>query len=125
MMTKKTLPLVVEELRMLNEAVAEPKTPGILGWFTTDFWATAVTAATNIIAVAAIIGWIDRTNVEGLNAAVVALLGAAEVIAVNAALVWKYLSGRQNERIATIRARMQYFETVAIERMHLEKKNDA
>lgn len=124
MVTKKSLPVFAEELRMLNEAVAEEDKPsGFLRWFTSDFWATAVTAVTNIVAVAAIIGWIDRENVDSLTQALVALIGAAEVIALNSALVWKYLSGQQAVRAQMLSARMHYMETIAVERMRLAQKS--
>jgi hypothetical protein len=123
MVTKKSLPVFAEELRMLNEAVSEDKPAGFWQWFTSDFWATAVTAVTNIVAVAAIIGWVDRENADSLTQALVALIGAAEVIALNSALVWKYLSGRQAERAQMLSARMHYMETIAVERMRLAQKS--
>lgn len=124
MAVKKSVSVIAEELRMLNETAATDKeVAGLLDWFTPDFWTTAGTAVTNIIAVAAVLGWIDRSNVEGLTQAIVAVVGAAEVVVMNSVLVWKYLNGRQELRAQVIDAKFRYMESIAIEKLRAERPN--
>jgi hypothetical protein len=119
---KKSVESVVAELRVLNSAVEEtPVDAGILGWFTPDFWATAVTAVGNIIAVAAILGWVDKTSVDGLTVAVTAVIGAAEVIVTNSLLIWKYLAARQEFRLRIMDKKFAYMEAVAVEKIRSGK----
>lgn len=110
--TRPETPVLAEELRMLNELTDDKDVNSFLDWFTPDFWATAAAAVTNIVAVAAVLGWVKTDQVEGLTAAIVALVGAAEVIFVNSALVWKYLTGREAVRKQIIESRMQLRESM-------------
>lgn len=121
MAMKKSVSVIAEELRMLNETAEDKSVAGLLDWFTPDFWTTAGTAVTNIIAVAAVLGWVERSNVEGLTQAVVALVGAAEVVILNSALVWKYLSGRQELRAQIVDAKFRYMESIAIEKLRVDR----
>lgn len=121
MAMKKSVSVIAEELRMLNETAEDKSVNGLLDWFTPDFWTTAGTAVTNIIAVAAVLGWVERSNVEGLTQAIVALVGAAEVVVLNSALVWKYLSGRQELRAQIVDAKFRYMESVAIEKLRVDR----
>lgn len=122
MAVKKSVSVIADELRMLNETAATDKEfAGMLDWFTPDFWTTAGTAVTNIVAVAAVLGWIDRSHVEGLTQAVVALVGAAQVIVMNSLLVWKYLSGRQELRSQVVDAKFRYMESIAVEKLRAER----
>lgn len=105
---KKSAVSVREEMRLLGEVV---EAPSVLDkWLTSEFWTMAVTAVTNLIAVAVMIGWVDGTSVEVLTKALTALLGATEVIVVNSVLVWKYLSGRETLRAKMLDARLKYME---------------
>lgn len=121
MAMKKSVSVIAEELRLLNATTDDKEVSSLMDWFTPDFWTTAGTAVTNIIAVAAVLGWVDRTNVEGLTQAVVALVGAAEVVILNSLLVWKYLSGRQEIRAQIVDAKFRYMESVAIEKLRAER----
>ena len=105
--------VLVEELRVLkNELENDEEVNGFLDWFSPDFWATAAAAVTNIVAVAAVLGWVSADKVEGLTTSIVALVGAAEVIFVNSALVWKFLTGREAVRAQIIESRLRLREAV-------------
>lgn len=107
-----------EELRVLNaEANEAANSASLLNWLTPDFWTMVSAAATNVIAVLALVGWIQASQVQGVTQAVAALIGATQVIIVNSALVWKYLSGRAETRAQMINAQYQYMSMVACEKL--------
>lgn len=109
---------VREELRVLNAAANEAAdSSSMLNWLTPDFWTMVSTAATNVVAVLVLIGWIQASQVQGVTQAVTALIGATQVIIVNSALVWKYLSGRAETRAHMINAQYQYMSMVACEKL--------
>lgn len=109
---------VREELRVLNAAANEAAdSSSMLNWLTPDFWTMVSAAATNVIAVLALIGWIQTSQVPDVTQAVAALIGATQVIIVNSALVWKYLSGRAETRANMINAQYQYMSMVACEKL--------
>jgi len=118
-MAKKSVTTIAEELRVLGTAVDGKEIAGLLDVLTPDFWATVGTAVTNLVTVAALLGWI-HPNTEGLTQAIVALVGAAEVIALNSALVWRYLNSRQELQTRVAEARFRYMETIAVEKMRAE-----
>ena len=120
---KKSVDAVVAELRVLNNTADEAveKENSVLGWFTPDFWATAITAVGNIIAVAAILGWVDKTSVDALTTAITAIIGAAQVIVTNSLLIWKYLSSRQEFRMRMLDNKFAYMEAVAVEKIRSGK----
>ena len=99
-------------LKELTEQTVEKET-----WITPAFWTMAGVAVTNMITVAVLVGWVDATQAETLTQAVTALLGAAQVIVVNTALVWKFIAGRNQVQIAKIQAQAHYAEVVAIEKL--------
>lgn len=117
--TKKTsVDNVREELRVLNAAANEAAdSSSMLNWLTPDFWTMVTAAATNIIAVMVLIGWVQASQVQGITQAVTALIGATQIIVVNSALVWKYLSGRAETRAHMINAQYQYMSMVACEKL--------
>lgn len=117
---KKTVQLnsVREEMRVLNAAANEAvDTSAALNWLTPDFWTMVSAAATNVIAVLVLIGWIQASNAQAVTAAVAALIGATQVIIVNSTLVWKYLSGRNELKARMIDAQYQYMSMVAVEKI--------
>lgn len=107
-----------EDMRVLNAAANDAvDTSSALRWLTPDFWTMVSAAATNIVAVLTLIGWIRASQVQAVTQALAALIGATQVILVNSALVWKYLSGRSEARAKMIEAQYQYLSMVAVEKI--------
>jgi hypothetical protein len=121
MATKKPISTMREELRQLGEAADEVAPAGSNDWFTPEFWTMVVSAITNLIAVGVVLGWISSSDAETINRSLAALLGAAQVIIVNAAIVWKYISARVAVKEAMIDARYRYMEAIAVERIRAER----
>lgn len=113
---------VYEELRELNTLVEDGDKTFVDRWMTPEFWTMVTTASTNLLAVAVLIGWINADQVEGLGAAVTALIGATEVIVVNTVLVWKYISGRNEIKAQMLDAKYRYMEAIAVERLRIREK---
>lgn len=107
---KKSVVTVREELRTFDEVLADTTVVNLDKWFTPEFWTMAATAVTNIIAVLALIGWLDRENVESLTKAITAIIAASQVIAVNALLVWKYISSKQAVKTQVVAAKLRLAE---------------
>lgn len=118
-MAKKSTATVAEELRVLGSFADSPEIANMLNVLTPDFWATIGTAVTNLVTVAALLGWI-HPNTEGLTQAIIALVGAAEVVALNSVLIWKYLQNRQDLRTRTMEAKFRYMEAIAVGKVQLE-----
>jgi hypothetical protein len=110
--SKKSVATKVEELRSFGEAAEGTALEGLDKWLTPEFWTMALTAASNIIAVLALVGWLDHSQVETVTKAVTALIGAVEVILINGLLVWKYLSGRQEIAKQIMASRLRIREEV-------------
>ena len=117
MSAKQNNKTLAEELRVLPELAGEEAAPQNSSWLTPQFWTMATTAATNLIAVAALIGWINSSDVEGVTRAATALVAAAQVIVVNSALVWSYIAGQNAVQVQKINARYKYMEAVAVEKL--------
>jgi len=116
METKQSVDNVRAELRVLSELADDvPETNA--SWLTPAFWTMATAAVTNLIAVAALVGWVDASEVEGLTRAVTAVVAAAQVIVVNSALVWSYIAGQNAVQLQKITARYKYMEAVAVEKL--------
>lgn len=114
---KKSVNTVREELRTFGEAVEGTALEGLDKWLTPEFWTMAITAASNLIAVMALVGWLDHSQVETVTKAVTALIGASQVILVNGLLVWKYLTGRQQIRQQIMASRLRMAEDVVYARV--------
>jgi len=116
---KKPLPDAVrEELRVLNNDASEAAdTHNLLSWLTPDFWTMTTAAATNIIAVLVLVGWVQASHAQDVTQAVTAVIGATQVIIVNSVLVWKYLSGRQQLRARIAEVQYQYMAMVTCEKI--------
>lgn len=108
---------VREEMRVLNAAASEAVDTASVNWLTPEFWTMVTAAATNVIAVLVLIGWVNVSHVESLTQAITAVIGATQIIVVNTALVWKYLSGRTELRARMIDAQYQYMSMVAVEKL--------
>ena len=114
---KKSVDTVRSELRTFGEAVEGTALEGLDKWLTPEFWTMAIASVSNIVAVLALIGWLDHTQVETVTKALTALISASQVILVNGLLVWKYLSGRQDVRKQVVAARLRMAEDVLIARL--------
>ncbi len=114
---KVSVDAVREEMRILNSAADDSNEGGLLNWLTPDFWTMVGSAVTNLVAVAVLIGWVNSSQAEGLSQALTALVGATEVLVLNTALVWKYLSGRAELRTRVAEMKYQAAAQLAIERM--------
>ena len=115
METKQSVERVTADLRVLNELTTENTV--VDTWLTPAFWTMATTAATNLIAVAALVGWVESSQVEGMTQAIIALVGAAQVVVVNSILVWKYIAGQNTLQAQKVTAKYKYMEAVAVERL--------
>jgi hypothetical protein len=113
---------VYEELRELNTLADDADKTFVDRWMTPEFWTMVSTAATNLLAVAVLIGWVNSDQVEGLGKAVTALIGATEVIVVNTVLVWKYIAGRNEIKAQMLDAKYRYMEAIAVERLRSREK---
>lgn len=120
MATKKSVETVREELRVLN-AAADDANVDTANWLTPEFWTMVTIAGTNLVAVAVLVGWVDSTQAEALTKAIAAIIGATQIVVMNSALVWKYLSARTELRAQMIDARYRYMEAVAVEKMRAER----
>jgi hypothetical protein len=117
---KKSVQTVREELRVLN-AVADDANVDDGNWLTPEFWTMAIGAVTNLIAVGVLIGWVDQSQAESLTKAVTAIVGAAQIVVLNTALIWKYIAGRTEVKAHMIDARYRFMEAVAVEKMRAER----
>lgn len=113
-----------EEMRVLGEAADDAVgTSSTNDWLTPEFWSMVIASATNLVAVAVVMGWLSATDAETLTKALSALLGASQVILVNAALVWKYIASRASVKRAAIEARYAYMSTaLELQRIRAERE---
>lgn len=120
MMEKSANSVFVAELRHLNNVVEAEEKSFVDKWMTPEFWTMTSLALTNILAVGVLVGWLSAEDVEQINKALTAIIGATEIIVVNSVLVWKYISGRNAIREKMIAAKYHYMETLAVERLRQE-----
>lgn len=116
---KKSVDTIREELRVLTAAGDEAATKD--NWLTPEFWTMAGAALTNLVTVAVLIGWVDRSNADSLMTAVSALVGASQVIVVNTALIWKFIASRTQAKTKIAEARYRYMEAVVAEKFRAER----
>jgi hypothetical protein len=109
---------VREDLRTFNEVVSNVSTANVEKWLTPEFWTMATAAVGNLVAVLALVGWLDYSQVETVTKALTALVGASQVILVNGLLVWKFLSGQQAVKQQIVAAKLRVAEDVMYSRMH-------
>ncbi|WP_353208342.1 hypothetical protein [Sphingorhabdus sp.] len=122
MATKKSVETVREELRVLSDAGEKAVTDATNdNWLSPEFWTMAGAAVTNLVTVAVLIGWIDRSNADALMTAVAALIGASQVIVVNTALVWKFIANRSQVKAQMVDSRLRYLEAITVEKMRAER----
>lgn len=118
---KKSVNTKVEELRSFGEAAEGTALEGLDKWLTPEFWTMAVASVGNIVAVLALIGWLDHTQVETVTKTLTALITASEVILVNGLLLWKYLSGRQEIAKQVMASKLRIREDVAYAKLEALK----
>jgi hypothetical protein len=117
---KKTVDTVREELRVLNSAADDVAPANGDSWITPEFWAMAVGAVTNLVAVGVLVGWVDSSQAETLTKSLTAVIGATQIVVLNSALIWKYISGRVAVRERMIDARYRYMEAIAVEKLRAD-----
>jgi uncharacterized membrane protein len=122
MAIKRPIMSMREELRELGQAADDVAPSGSSDWLTPEFWTMVVSAVANLITVGVVLGWVSANDAEMINKSFAALIGAAQVIVVNAVIVWKYISARVAVREAMIDARYRYMEAIAVERIRAEKE---
>jgi hypothetical protein len=118
---KKSVETVREELRVLNAAADDGAVDNNDSWITPEFWAMAVGAVTNLVAVGVLVGWVDASQAETLTKSLTAVIGATQIVVLNSALIWKYIAGRTAVRAQMIDARYRYMEAVAVEKMRADR----
>lgn len=118
---KKSVSTKVEELRSFGEAAEGTALEGLDKWLTPEFWTMAVASVGNIVAVLALIGWLDHTQVETVTKTLTALITASEVILVNGLLLWKYLSGRQEIAKQVMASRLRMREEISYAKLQALK----
>lgn len=122
MATKKvSIDTLRADMRLLGAAAGDAVSPDLTNWLTPEFWTMAGTALANLVAVAVMIGWVDQTQAQDITKAVSALVGATQVLVLNTALVWKYLTNRQQIRERMVASQYDYITAVTIEKMRAER----
>jgi hypothetical protein len=109
---------VREDIRVLGDNFGDTAAP--TNWFSPEFLTLASTVLTNVVGALVLVGWVDASGAAELTKAIIACVGAVQVIVVNSALVWKYLSGRAAEKIKTAEMRIEYLKAVQAERVRAE-----
>jgi hypothetical protein len=123
---KKPVERQTAELRVLTDFftsffASDEQQVAVDKWVTPELVTTATTAISNLLAVLVLIGWLSSSDVETLTKAVVALVGAGEVIVVNSVLIWKFISSRLALKSRVLEMKYQYVEALAVEQMRASK----
>lgn len=123
---KKPVERQTAELRVLTDFftgffASDEQQVAVDKWVTPELVTTATTAISNLLAVLVLIGWLSSSDVETLTKAVVALVGAGEVIVVNSVLIWKFISSRLTLKTRVLEMKYQYVEALAVEQMRASK----
>lgn len=121
MAMKKSAQVVRDELRELNAAANDVAGVNVNDWSTPEFWATATTVMTNLVAVGVLFGWVRGAEAEALTTTLTALVGATSVLVTNGFMVWKFIASRTAVKESMIDARFRYMEAVAVEKLRAEK----
>jgi hypothetical protein len=122
MAMKKSAQTVREELRVLNAAADDVVSNKMNEWLTPEFWATATTVVTNMVAVGVLLGWVKSAEAETLTAMLTGLVSATSVILTNGLVIWKFIASRTAVRESMIDARFRYMEAIAVEKIRAEKE---
>jgi uncharacterized membrane protein len=118
-MAKVPVSTIRQDLRELSASADDAAPKNSNDWFTPEFWTMVASAVTNLVAVGVVLGWINNSDAESLTKAVTSLLGAAQVIIVNAAIAWRFIAARTAVKRTMIDARFRYMEAVAVARIRV------
>lgn len=122
MVMKKSAQSVREELRELNAAADDAVGNNMNEWLTPEFWATAATVVTNMVAVGVLLGWVKASEAETLTTVLTGLVSATSAIVTNGLVIWKFIASRTAVKESLIDARFRYMEAVAVEKLRAEKE---
>ena len=123
MAMKKTAQSVREEMRVIGEAADDVVSSSKMNeWFTPEFWATATTVVTNLVAVGVLLGWVRASEAETLTTVLTGLVSATSAIVTNGLVIWKFIGSRTAVKEQMIAARFRYMEAVTVEKMRLEER---
>jgi len=122
MATKKSAHTVREELRVIGESANDVTVGSFNDWSTPEFWVTAATAITNLVAVGVVLGFVSAGEAEALTKILTGLVSATGVLVTNGLLAWKYVTSRTAVREAMIDARFRYMEAIAVEKIRADKE---
>lgn len=121
MAMKKSAQTVREELRELNAEADTAVGNKLNEWLTPEFWATATTVVTNLVAVGVLLGWVRATEAETLTTVLTGLVSATSAIVTNGLVIWKFIASRTAVKESMIDARYRYMEAIAVEKIRAEK----
>jgi hypothetical protein len=121
MTTKKAVTTVREDLRLLGDATNAIDADTT--WLTPEFWTMTAGAVSNLITVAVLVGWITQSDAETLTKALTAVVGSSQLVVINSALIWRYITSRTEVKNTAVIAKYSYMGTVAAEQMRLRNKN--
>jgi hypothetical protein len=122
MAMKKSAQTVREELRVLNAAADDVASSNMNEWLTPEFWATAATVVTNMVAVGVLLGWVRASEAETLTTVLTGLVSATSAIVTNGLVIWKFIASRTAVKESMIDARFRYMEAIAVEKIRAEKE---
>lgn len=122
MAMKKSAQVVREELRELNAAANDGAGVSANEWLTPEFWATAATVVTNMVAVGVLLGWVRASEAETLTTVLTGLVSATSAIVTNGLVIWKFIASRTAVKESMIDARFRYMEAITVEKIRAEKE---
>lgn len=122
MAMKKTAVAVREELRIIGEAANDVAAGLPNDWSTPEFWVTAATMITNLVAVGVVLGFVSAGEAEAMTKLLTGLVSATGVLVTNGIVVWKYIASRTAVRESMIDARFRYMEAIAVEKIRADKE---
>jgi hypothetical protein len=70
-----------------------------------------------------LVGWITQSDAETLTKALTAVVGSSQLVVINSALIWRYITSRTEVKNTAVIAKYSYMGTVAAEQMRLRNKN--
>lgn len=120
MAMKKSAHVVREELRVLGEAANDVGAGLSNNWSAPEFWVTAATSVTNLVAVGVVLGLVSASDAETLTKVLTGLVSASGVLVTNGVLVWKYISSRTAVKEHLIAARLNYMQAVAVAKIQAD-----
>lgn len=116
---KKPVKTPVEDWKLLPDffGFGTTETVAVDKWVTPELVTTVTTVVANLLGMLALMGWLNGTDVETLTKAVTALVSGVSVVVVNSTLIWKFIAARFAAKQKLMEMKLQYAETVTIEKM--------